>query len=251
MSADLFVASAQATAPILVQSELSLGQAIRECAQATFDVAACNTNLGIILLCVPLAHAAMACETSLQLPETIKQLLDSADIEDTQGVFDAIALLSPAGLGESRQHDARQPAVANLYTVMQQAASRDRIALQYTTGFTDVLAVGSQFYRRAIGEAPRRCRNSLEAATLAVYFDFLSTYSDSHIARKYGAYMAEVVRDEALDKRELYNSLVGQMAQLQFLRQYDDELKYRGINPGTSADLTVATLFLSLMSERF
>lgn len=259
MVADDFLHSANATSAVIVRGDLSLGAAIRESARVTLEVAACNTNLGILLLCVPLAHAALACETDFDLARHVRIIIAAASIEDSQGVFDAIRLLTPAGLGASEQHDANEPADIELLELMRYGAARDRIAQQYDTGFQDVLVFGKNSCLRALQDNSGSCRKIDEAATVAVYLDFLCEFPDSHIARKHGARMAEVVRDEALTKRELYNSLdasVGSSSgsmesREEFLREFDGELKSRGINPGTSADLTVATLFALLLAEQW
>ena len=247
MSATDFLASAEVTAPVLTRADLNLGDAIRECARVTQLRAHCNTNLGIILLCVPLAHAALACDTIDGLSMNIKRLVASASVSDTQGVFDAIAILSPAGLGGSVQYDARQQADTKLLPVMQFAAQRDHIAWQYANGFTDVLGFGNRSFLQTVQGGAGSRQELLERATVEIFLNFLCDVPDSHIVRKHGAYMADVVRDEARIKKEVYDSLDTNADRLTFLRQYDQELKIRSINPGTSADLTVATLFVSLL----
>jgi triphosphoribosyl-dephospho-CoA synthase len=125
-----------------------------------------------------------------------------------------------------------------LKQAMAEAADRDGVARQYATGFADVFGLGIP--RHAAASArwsdPR-------FATLAVYLGFLSRFPDSHILRKYGADTAgEVCRtaqkfDAMLEEAEDPGRLVPE------LLAWDENLKARGLNPGTSADLTVATLF--------
>lgn len=248
MTAALFDQSAAVTADVLVDQQLSLGAAIHKAAEQTYQRVGCNTNLGILLLCIPIAHAAIACDTSSDLQDAIKQVIAGANIADTQAVFDAIALMSPAGLGDSQQHDVRASAEADLLTVMRYAAQHDRIAYQYANCYEDILTLGNKTFLRIVRESDSPDAQMLNEATVRVFFEFLSAFPDSHIVRKHGAYMGEVVRDEALSKKDSFNSLSSKAAKYAWLLQYDKELKTRGINPGTSADMTVATLFASLLS---
>ncbi|MFZ3248244.1 MAG: triphosphoribosyl-dephospho-CoA synthase, partial [Pseudolabrys sp.] len=80
-------------------------------------------------------------------------------------------------------------------------------------------------------------------ATLVTYLDFLSAFPDSHIVRKHDPTVAGKTREQA---RHLA-ALVGKASRLEdvlaAVLAWDAELKKANINPGTSADLTVATLF--------
>lgn len=248
MSAELFDQSAAVTADTLINRELTLGEAVLVSTQKTLARVGCNTNMGILLLCVPIAHAAFACDTIGGLQGSLERIIGGAGIEDTQAVFDAIALMSPGGLGDSQQHDVRSTAETDLLTVMQYGAERDRIAWQYANNFDDILSLGCKSFLQVVHEPDSLDAQILEDAAVSIFFEYLCSFPDSHIVRKHGAYMGEVVRDEALKKRDSFNSLSSQEARRKFLLGYDQELKFQGINPGTSADLTVATLFVSLLS---
>ena len=54
-----FIKSADATALVIAQPNLSVGERILHAVQATQNAVGLNTNLGIILLCAPLIHAAL------------------------------------------------------------------------------------------------------------------------------------------------------------------------------------------------
>ena len=72
---------------------------------------------------------------------------------------------------------------------------------------------------------------------------------DSHLVRKHGLETASGVRDEA---RCIKSMLVaeGEETRLSLLMEFDRSLKARGLNPGTSADLTVACLFVHLLGDQ-
>ena len=77
---------------------------------------------------------------------------------------------------------------------------------------------------------------------------FLAAIPDTHIARKFGLATAEAVRREAAAWRDAFAAAPDPEAIAGGLLSWDAALKSRGINPGTSADLTVATLFASSLS---
>ena len=123
---------------------------------------------------------------------------------------------------------------------MAEAADRDRIARQYVTNFEDVFSLGLP----ALETARRRERDP-RWSTLAVYLTFLAGMPDTHIVRKFDAATAEAVRRDAVHWRDAFAAARDPEGIADGLMNWDGELKSRGINPGTSADLTVATLFAS------
>ena len=71
---------------------------------------------------------------------------------------------------------------------------------------------------------------------------FLSDGQDSHIARKFGSDQAEWVREKAIRLASRLEDAPDPNALQNDLLLFDKRLKAAGLNPGTSADLTVATL---------
>jgi triphosphoribosyl-dephospho-CoA synthase len=145
---------------------------------------------------------------------------------------------SPAGLGRVAQHDVSGAATITLKQAMAEASDRDRIARQYVGDFADVFELGEPALTGMLSQAgdPRW-------ATLVVYLAFLSAFPDSHIVRKHGIAIAEEIRQTASTFAKKFASLTRPDEMLTELLAWDAALKERGINPGTSADLTVATLF--------
>lgn len=242
MEAADFVASARAAAPVIAAPGLRTGARILGAAQATWAAVGQNTNLGILLLCAPLAEAALSAE-SADLRLEAGRVLARLDRDDADAAFRAILLMNPAGLGSAPTHDVAGPAQTTLLEAMRASAGRDRIAWQYAHGFVDVFETGLEALRDA-----RRLGFDAPRATLDVYMALLAAFPDSHVARKYGWQAAEALREEAADLR-------AQMAGADDARAFalalacDRKLKENRLNPGTSADLTVAALFAdSLMA---
>jgi triphosphoribosyl-dephospho-CoA synthase len=236
MTASEFARSAEAAAAPLAAVGARVGTRILGAVDATLAAVGINTNLGIILLCAPLAAAADAASPILRA--ALAQVLDSLDIEDAELAFHAIARVAPAGLGRAERYDVFEPATVTLKQAMAAAADRDRIAYQYARAFEDVFQLGEPALEAALSRSadPRW-------ATLAVYLAFLSAFPDSHIVRKHGLATAQDICRAAAPFHGRLQSGEDAAALLTDLLAFDATLKDKGINPGTSADLTVATLF--------
>jgi len=236
MTAAEFVASANAAAPFLSAAGARVGERILGAVEATFAAVGSNTNLGIILLCAPLAAAAEQTVSSLRT--SLIKILQRLDTTDAELAFRAIRLAAPAGLGRSARHDVLGPATVSLLDAMTEASDRDRIARQYATSFSDVFDIGLPCLEAAV-----RRNADLRWATLATYLEFLSAFPDTHVIRKYGSVTAERVRQAAAEFRGSLHATENPETLVPDLLTWDAALKADGINPGTSADLTVATLF--------
>jgi triphosphoribosyl-dephospho-CoA synthase len=242
MSVTQFLDSAAAIAPILATPGRRVGEAILHAVEATRDVAGCNTNLGIVLLLAPLAAAALCRDKREPLRLRLARVLDGLSVADAADAFAAIRVALPAGLGEAPQHDVAEAPRIDLRAAMVTAADRDLIARQYATAFADVFAFGVARGRSAL----RRGAGAAEAAS-AIHLGFMALHPDTHIARKHGAAVAERVREQAfrLERRLAVGpAFGGHPGAARRLLAFDRALKRRGLNPGTSADLTVACLFV-------
>lgn len=237
MSVADFEASAVASAPALTRPGATVGERILGAIAATRGVVASNTNLGIVLLCAPLAQAAFASAPGA-LRDKLRQVLTALDIGDAELAFAAIRLANPGGLGDSAQHDVRRPATVSLTAAMAEAQDRDLVARQYATGFVDVFDIGC----RSLREAVSRWGEESWAASHA-YLTLLGRAADTHIARKLGRERAEAVRAEAAVLSARLWSEPEPAALTADLLAFDARFKAEGINPGATADITVASLF--------
>ena len=223
-----FITSADVSAPALARAGAGIGARVRDGVAATMAAVRQNTNLGILLLCAPLAAAA-------ERAAPVGAVLGSLDQADSEGVFAAIRLANPGGLGRAGKHDVAAAAPVSLLDAMAEAAGRDRIARAYVSAFADLAEIGLPALEaaRSRGLDPSWC-------TTAIHLAYLRSVPDSHIARKAGADMAEAVRREA---DAVLTALDLAAKPVEPLLALDRSLKARGLNPGTSADFTVATLF--------
>jgi triphosphoribosyl-dephospho-CoA synthase len=245
-----FQASAAAAAPSISRTASSVGERILTATEATWMTVRCNTNLGIVLLCAPLALAA---EQALQNgdefdPETFaratRSVLEGLTVADAALAYRAIALANPGGLGDAATQDVRSSPTVTLRKAMELAAHRDRIASQYATGFKDIFDFALPALRTALEGGRSRAE-----ATTGLYLAMLGQWADSHLLRKFGDSAAQSVSLEAQTFAALTASKPWPLL-FEALLSWDTRLKEQGLNPGTTADLTVATLFVHhLLSE--
>jgi len=236
MTVAQFEASALASAPPLSSPGQPVGERIRGAIAATHAAVGCNTNLGIVLLAAPLLVAAERAASGGLRP-ALTATLAGLTVADAAAAYAAIRLASPAGLGQADAHDVRQAPTIGLREAMALAADRDRIARQYATDYHDVFAIGVARLRAA-----RRGGAPAEWAATRAYMDFLGAFADSHILRKHGAAAAEAVRVEAAALAARLGDDARDERGVAALVALDAGLKSRGFNPGSSADLTVASL---------
>ncbi len=243
MSVADFEASAAAAAPVIGAAGLSVGARIEAAVTATQEAVNQNTNLGIILLAAPLAQAALATGGSLR--DRLDHVLGTLSIEDAQAAYRAIRNAAPGGLGQAPAHDVGAVPQVTLLEAMRAAAIRDRIAWNYTNGFVDIFDLGLKWLDGGLtrwGDVPW--------VTTYVYLGFLAHIPDTLIERKFGGDAASEVRDEARPIEAGLSQSTAPEEMAAPLAAFDRSLKERGLNPGTSADLTVATLFAAALQAQ-
>jgi len=246
MTVDQFRLSAAVSAEPLTDPEYSLGQKIYHAVKSTREAVGCNTNLGILLLSAPLIEAMYRRTPEQSLRDALTQVLDHTTVEDANWVFRAITLASPGGLGEASEQDVHAQAEVNLRQAMALAAERDRIALQYTHAFKDIFDFAVLAYNRAFvlsGESGW--------AALTVFAEMLARFPDSHIERKYGKQYSAWIAEQMAELCKALKAADKPDEVLPRLYSLDETLKAKKINPGTTADLTVATVLVWHLEQLF
>ena len=238
-----FEASAAAAAPWVASAELKVGTRILRGVEASFAAAGRNTNLGILLLAAPLAAAAQS-GYSGTLGDRLAAVLTALDERDAADIFAAIRIANPGGLGAASEQDVAAPPTVGLLEAMALAADRDRIARAYVTNFAEVFSFDLPMLDRV---RPLADDPSMMVTTL--HMAYLAEFPDSHIARKSGSAVAEQVRKEALRHKRLWTPVATPNSFAELLA-FDADLKRRNLNPGTTADFVVATLFAASIRDR-
>ncbi len=263
----------------------SFAEFIFDAIQATRRVTSANTNLGICLLLGPLAEAYAKLSTSQTPPDSLERstnskplsptldqtnlpleswrsavqsLIAAAPVEQTRWLYRAIAAAQPGGMGQVPEADVAAvdslTATDTVAHVMNLAADRDLIAAEYTTGFhvtfSETVPTLGEFVSRGYG---------VQWAIIGTYIRLLARRPDTLIARKAGLEKAREVStwagrladgyfalpvpdwDQFQDRQEACEA---DLADLDFALRSNGN----GLNPGTTADLIAAGLFVSLLS---
>jgi triphosphoribosyl-dephospho-CoA synthase len=223
-------------------AERGVGDTVLAAVRATRRVAGANTNLGIALLLAPLARAALSGEP---LRSATEEVLGALTLDDARAAYAAIREAGAGGLDEPVEHDVRAAPTVTLREAMAAAAERDSVAAEYATGYTVTFDIGLPALRRALddGLAPR-------TATVELFLRLLVAVPDTLVARKRGRRAAEQVSAGAA--AVLAAGGVRDDAGRAALAEFDASLRADGnaLNPGTTADLVTAVLFVALLEGR-
>jgi triphosphoribosyl-dephospho-CoA synthase len=227
--------------------ERTLGETVLAAVQATRRAVTTNSNLGMILLLTPLAAAAI-CESPLDLEagtrpiaaEDVCRVLSGLTRDDARLVYEAIRLAKPGGLGKVETGDVAGQPPESLIEAMRLAADRDLVARQYAHGYAEVFGDVVPALRDAIERFP------VYSAIVYAYLKVLARFPDSLIARKCGIETAKRASDHAA--QIVAGAKPGDRDWHDLAADFDFWLRADGHrrNPGTTADLITAGLFVIL-----
>jgi triphosphoribosyl-dephospho-CoA synthase len=235
--------SAIALGPELARAaERGVGDTVLAAVRATRRVAGANTNLGIALLLAPLARAALQ---GGPLRERAEEVLGALTLDDARAAYAAIRAAGAGGLDEPVEHDVRAAPTVALREAMTAAAERDSVAAEYASGYPVTFELGMPALSRALGDGLRP-----RDATVELCLTVLAAVPDTLIARKRGRAAAERVSAGAA--AVLTAGGVRSDAGRAALAAFDASLRRDGnaLNPGTTADLVTAALFVAILGGR-
>lgn len=244
-----FLASALAIGPPLAGAGTRrLGATIRLAIEATRRWARSNTNLGIVLLTAPIARAAATMPKNVRplnartLQDAVRAVLGSTTVDDARDAYAAIRMARPGGLSSVDSQDVSAEPTMTLVEVMRLAAERDTIAREYASGFELTFGTAVPALERA-----RREGLAWDDAVVEAFLTVLAAVPDTHIARRSGAELARKVSRQA--RAVLAAGGVRSGEGRQAIEDMDRALRdaRNSGNPGTTADLTAAALFVVLL----
>ncbi|WP_435347472.1 triphosphoribosyl-dephospho-CoA synthase [Haloarchaeobius sp. HRN-SO-5] len=198
-----------------------------------------NAQFGALLLLVPLVRAAATDELT---PDGASRVAEATTVEDAVGFYRAFDHVDvfvddpPAGAAalDVRRGSDAVPAVRDrevtLYDVMELGAPEDGDAAEWTNGFPRTFEAAADV-AAARGPVPDRVAD--------VFLELLADEPDSLVAKQHGEQVAREVSDRAAD-------LLDEGAPTEAVEAFGDELVDRGVNPGTTADVTAAATFVAL-----
>lgn len=241
-----FVVAADIAAESLADRDSKLSVRVLEAVRRSVEATGTNVNLGILLLLGPLVGA----DESLGQPAggvdrwdcwrpAVKSFLAGLSREDGQRYFEAISRSMAGGLGVVAEMDVRTTPAdeIDLVQAMRLSADDDRIARQYACDFSDLF----DNVVPVVAAEIHHCGDVL-AGTASAHLRLLAEEPDSLIARKRGREVALAVQKRAAEVRPQNASEVA---------EFDTYLRDRAhsLNPGTTADLIAAGLYVLLRTR--
>ncbi|MAE62865.1 MAG: triphosphoribosyl-dephospho-CoA synthetase [Phycisphaeraceae bacterium] len=232
MTWDDFAVSAAVIRPVLDRAEHDgVGATVLGCVEATRQAVGVNTNLGVVLLLAPMC----AVPGDRTLGAGLPQVLSAMKARDAELVYDAIRQAAPGGLGRVAAADVDSAPPDDLLDAMRQAADRDAVARQYAEGFAGVLEAGHRGFAAPVDQSIVRA-----------HLSFMAAAPDSLIRRKCGDDDARM--SQTMARAVLNSGWPDTEVGLDRFARLDAWLRQDGHrrNPGTSADLVAAALFVAL-----
>lgn len=235
-----FLLSAAAIGPAFAEAGAAgVGGTVLRAVRDTRRLVNVNTNLGIVLLLAPLARAAAASGGPLRA--RLATVLAGLGIDDARAVHHAIRIVAPGGLGRVAAQDVRDEPTLGLRETMALAAERDTIAREYVSDYDVTFGVAVPALRAA-----RAGGLAWTAAVVDAYLHTLGQVPDTLIARKLGSEAALAVSRRARQVRAA--GAAGSPERARGEAELDAELRgpRNRLNPGTTADVVTAALFVLL-----
>lgn len=255
-----FLAGGLCLAPVIdLEIGSSVGTLVRECVSATRKQLARNTNLGTVLLIAPLAKAMNSLQSlnpermpvvdraqSIDLLKcAVTRVLEGMNEADSVAIYSAIRTAQPGGLGRHRTHDIRGKAPTGIRDAMAMASDRDAVARQYVNGFEDVCDRMAVWLRNCLERGL-----DLPNALCEIQLRWLSLEADGLIVRKVGPGLAKEAQQ------------LSEIALLEWLETGIRGVRWQALdtflradghrrNPGTTADLIAAAIFVVLFTFRW
>lgn len=230
-------------------SGVGLGKAILDAVSETDKWVKNNTNLGIVMMCAPIGAAAAISNSTEDLRENIGLLMDATTVEDACNLYDAINIASAGGMGSQDDYDVGSDSAKDelrrnnqtMYDVLKISAPWDDLASELTSKMPIVFEIGYPAYDEL------RENNTMNISAVKTFLRILSQVPDTLISRKYGREVAEEVSKKT-------GELLKYSGEKDFdvlLKSFDDELYENHRNPGTTADLTAASIMVYYLSKKF
>ncbi|HEY9207169.1 MAG TPA: triphosphoribosyl-dephospho-CoA synthase [Candidatus Methanoperedens sp.] len=241
-----FLASAVGVYPVLetaASSHSGVGSLIR---QAVMESARWqrggNTHFGAFILLIPLVMAAGECDARACLKARVKKVVRSTTIEDAVELYRTFSLakvrvkpVNDLDLGDKSSIDKIRERRLTLFDLMKLSSGYDIIADEWVNDFkrtfecADLILEKSRIY-------------NINDTVVLTFMELLSRNKDTFIQTKFDITEAEEVSmraKEILEKGDI-DDIRGE------IRSFDEELLRKGINPGSTADIIIGGLFISL-----
>lgn len=243
-----FLASSVAVYPVLREAAArseGVGELIRRGAEESVAwQSGGNTHFGALLLLIPLAMAAGACASYDMdaIRRKAKEIMRNTSVDDAVEVYRAFpkakvkvrrAVPELDVMDEGSLKEIREKKLS-LYEILTISASYDLISLELVEGFEKTFR-----YATVITDFTEEERSINDAITHA-YLRLLSEEEDTFVKMEFGTEKSEYVKEQA-------KVIVNGGYELKEIEKFDKELIIEGINPGSTADIMAAALFITIL----
>jgi len=253
-------------------SEIGVGSIIRRAVEEVkYWHKGGNTHLGIIILFTPLAASAGFCIAKYgeivanDLQKCFMNIVEATKISDAIEVYEAIKIVNPGGMGQVKlrgvpdafDEDFEDKLTRNNLTlreVMKFSSRWDTVAWEFVNGLETAFKVG---YPVLVDQYGRT--GDINVAVVNTFLKLLSLRPDTLIARKVGLKfttniveavkigMRKAVEVSERAKRILELGGLATTEGRKALMDFDEELAIEGLNPGSTADVLAASIFIALL----
>lgn len=229
--------------------KIRLGEIIKEAVLETDKWIGNNTNLGIIILLAPLSAAAGMSNDVTELRKNVERIMNATTSKDAINLYDAINAADAGGMGEQEELDVADTEARgriikediSMFKVFEMSAKWDLLSKELTTGMPVTFETGFPTFKET------KASYGLNKATVQTFLTILAQNPDTLISRKYGMDTARIVSADA-DSILQNGGILNAQGEL-LIRQFDTQLLKNKFNPGTTADITAASIMVTLLEE--
>ena len=224
------IRAAEAGAPV--------GEAFETAVARMSDQSGGNTQFGALLLLVPLVRAGAEGELSRDGVRAVVEATTVADAAAFYRAFEHVDVRVDEPAPDVDAPDVRRGADAvpdlrerdlTLFDVLAESAEVDGVAREWVGGFERTFSVAEAV---AAGDGPVSDRAA------RAFLDQLAAEPDTHVAKQHGGGVARNVMVRAQEARDGNDPAL--------VDAFAEALVGDGINPGTTADVVAAGLFVAL-----
>lgn len=242
-----FLASAVGVCPIMEKAcrEGGIGSLILEASgESVRWQGGGNTHFGAYILLFPLIKAAAKGSLD-KLRENAIDIVKDTTVEDAVDFYRAFSIVDvrmkePEDLtAVEKELDVRSSGSLEelgrrgitMFDIMQISAKNDMVAREWVDGFRRSFEAAEKIYSK-------RKFSTMNDATVLTYLELLAEEPDTFIAKKYNMDKALYVQGLAIDVLERRMTL----------EELSRRLFIEKINPGSTADIVIAGLFIALLN---
>ncbi len=242
-----FLASSVAVYPVLREAALcehGVGRLIRRGVEESMRwQSGGNTHFGALLLLIPLVMAAGTAHSIHELRNRAAEIMRNTDVEDAIELYRVFPVakvrvrrdVTDLDVNDETSLDEIRSRQLSLFDILTISASYDIISRELVGGFEKTFR-----YADIIGSFVIEGCLKVNDAVARAYLRLLAEEEDSFVTMEFGTAKSRYVKERA-------SIIIANGYNRAELEAFDCELIKAGINPGSSADIIAAALFIALL----